>query len=424
MKKIRVLVFPCGSENAGEIHQALRYSVHVELHGASSADDHGRFRFSRYHAGLPRIDHPDFDEAFGSLLRTLGIDMVYATHDSVMEYLAQRAAGLDVYLVNGDPRTVEVARRKSETYRLFADCDWAPRVYASADAVTAWPAVVKPDQGQGGQGVAVAVDRQQLGLFAAGVQEPVYMEHLPGDELTVDCFTDANRELVWIGPRSRERVRAGISMRSRRIEPDAALRGIASDINARLALRGPWFFQVKQDRAGRWKLLELSCRVAGTMVAQRAWGVNLPLMAVQDYLGRKLRTLPNPAVTLVDRSIVTRAQLAVEYHTVFVDLDDTLIIDGAAVGTVLAFLYQAVADGKRLVLITRHAYDVVQTLADARIAPNLFDEIIHLRAGESKAGFVTPGSIFIDNHFPERWDVATATSVPVLDVDALEFFLR
>jgi hypothetical protein len=44
-RRTRVLVFPCGAETATEIHQALRYSLHVELFGASSVDDHGRFRF-------------------------------------------------------------------------------------------------------------------------------------------------------------------------------------------------------------------------------------------------------------------------------------------------------------------------------------------------------------------------------------------
>ena len=202
------------------------------------------------------------------------------------------------------------------------------------------------------------------------------------------------------------------------------IEGIAATINVRLKLRGPWFFQLKEDCGSQWKLLEISCRVGGAMVAQRARGINLPLMAVHDYLGRDLVTLPVRQVSLIDRNIATRAQLDFDYDVVFVDLDDTLIIDGHANPIALAFLYQSVRDGKQVRLLTRHARDLAQTLRSARIAPELFDQIIHLGADDRKADHVTPNSIFIDNHFPERESVAHAHSVPVFDIDALEFFVR
>lgn len=160
------------------------------------------------------------------------------------------------------------------------------------------------------------------------------------------------------------------------------------------------------------------------MAAQRAAGINLPLMAIQDYLGRDLVALPNPHVTLVDRNIATRAALDWEYDTVCVDLDDTLILNGHAVPQTIAFLYQSVAAGKQIVLLTRHAHDVARTLAAARIDAGLFDRIIVLRNGESKADHVTPRSIFIDNHFPERLAVARKCAVPVFDVDSVEFLIR
>ncbi len=423
-KKTRVLVFPCGAENATEIHQAIRYSLHVEVFGASSVEDHGRYVFDNYIGGLPKIHAPDFDAAFQALLQRLQIDMVFATHDSVMEYLSERSRAMGFFLVNGDPQTAALARRKSATYQRFAGFAWAPRVFADLDAVDAWPIVIKPDCGQGGVGVQWAHDLAEAKAACAAMADPVCMEPLPGPEVTVDCFTDKAGRLVWVGPRTRERVRAGISMRSSLLPPDAAIERIAADINGQLALRGPWFFQLKQDAQGRWKLLEFSCRIAGTMVAQRARGVNLPLMAVHDYLGREVQALPNPGIDAIDRRIVTRSEIRFAYATVFVDLDETLIIDGLAVPAVMAFIYQSIADGKRIVLITRHARDVQQTLKSARISAHLFDEIIHITDASSKAAHIGPDAIFIDNHFPERRDVANQRGIPVLDVDALEFFLR
>lgn len=423
-KKTRVLVFPCGAENATEIHQALRYSLHVELFGASSVEDHGRYVFDNYIGGLPKISEPDFDAAFQALLTRLEIDMVFATHDSVMDHLSRISGSMGFFLVNGDPETAAVARKKSSTYQLFAEFPWAPRVFSDPGAVASWPVIIKPDCGQGGVGVQRVSSLAEAQAAWAGMQDPVCMEYLPGPEVTVDCFTDKDGRLVWAGARTRERVRAGISMRSALLAPDASIARIAADINSRLAFRGPWFFQLKHDAQGCWKLLEFSCRIAGTMVAQRARGVNLPLMAVHDYLGRSVQALASPGIEEIDRRIATRAEIRVPYTTVFVDLDETLIIDGLAVPAVLAFIYQSIADGKKITLITRHAHDVAQTLRAARIASHLFDEIIHIQDGSSKAAHIGPDAIFIDNHFPERRDVARECGIPVLDVDALEFFLR
>lgn len=422
--KIRVLVFPCGSENALEIHQALRYSVHVELYGASSVEDCGRYVFERYFGELPNIRENTFDAVFQKLVHDLGIDMVFATHDTVHEYLSSRANQMGFFLVNGDEEAAAIARRKSATYRLFSDCRWAPRVYGALKDVDNWPVVIKPDAGQGGQNVVLVHGLDEAKMSLAGMQDPVVVEHLPGMETTVDCFTDRNRNLIWIGPRTRERVRAGITMRSQFLDADSEIDAIARKINERLKLRGPWFFQLKKDSRDAWKLLEISCRVAGSMVAQRARGVNLPLMAVQDYLGRSLVVLPEPRVHMIERQIRSRAVLEYRYSSVYVDLDDTLVVNGLANPAMMAFLYQSLNEGKRIVLVTRHEADVDETLRNARIPQAVFDEIIHLRNGEAKADYVAPDSIFIDNHFPERQAVAARHGIPVFDVDAVELLLK
>lgn len=423
-EKVNILVFPCGSENAAEIYQALRYSLHVELYGASSVDDHGRFRFERYIGDLPKISDDEFDRVFSRLLADLEIDMVFATHDTVLEYLATHLNRTGCMLVNGNPQSAALARRKSATYRRFAGADWVPRVFHSVKEISEWPVIVKPDLGQGGVGVTLAHGLHEILEAMQKTRDPVLVEYLPGDEITVDCFTDRKHRLVWIGPRTRERVRAGITMRSRLLDATPDIEGIAREINDAIELRGPWFFQLKADRNGRWKLLEISCRVAGTMVAQRARGINLPLMAVQDFLKRDLIAVVNPHFKLVERNIATRAELDFEYDTVFVDLDDTLILNGFAVPQTMAFLYQSLAAGKKIVLLTRHRFNVAQTLAGARIDSGIFERVVIVRDDESKADYVTPASIFIDNHFPERLNVAKKHAIPVLDVDMVEFLIR
>lgn len=425
MKKLNVLVFPCGSENAGEIAQSLRYSLHVNrLIGASSCDDHGRFHFADYIGDVPFIHAPDFDAYFRDLLITQQIDVIFATHDTVCEKLAGMTDLAGCYLVNGDPHTTQIARRKSLTYGLFAGAPWVPAVVAQGAEPESWPVIVKPDCGQGGNGVTLAHDARELAEARATMDMPVVVEYLPGKELTVDCFTNRDGKLVWAGPRTRERIRAGIAMRSQPVVADDEIMTIAAEINARLTLRGPWFFQLKQDRNQRWKLLEISCRVAGTMIAARALGVNLPLMALHDYMGRDVSPLVTPHVAYIERSIKTRAATSLQFEKVYVDLDDTLIVNQQPNPVLLAFLYQCRASGKSLYLITRHEKKPVETLNQAAISPLLFNEIIHLQEKEKKSLHITGPAVFIDNYFPERLDVAQRNDVLVLDVDAVDFYLN
>lgn len=422
MKKINVLVFPCGAENASEIHAALTHSLHVNLFGASSVDDHGRFTFQQYDGDLPKIDSADFTKKFAALLRRWNIDLVFAAHDSVAAHLALLTKSLGFYLVNGETETTRITRRKSLTYAKFAGANWLPTVYSNvgvAIAANAWPILIKPDCGQGGQSITVVNDAAALQSACDLIPDPVICEYLPGQEITVDCFSDRNRKLVWVGARTRERIRAGISMRSQLLPSCSDVDRIATEINVGLVLRGPWFFQLKKDVLGIWKLLEISCRVAGTMVAQRARGVNLPLMAIHDYLGRDVKPLPEIRVGLIDRNISTLAALEFEFDTVFLDLDDTVIENGVAKPHIMSFIYGMKALKKRIVLITRHTEAVSQTLLKAHVAETLFDEIIQIGAAELKSTYVTPRAIFIDNHFPERLDVANRCGVPTFDVDTI-----
>jgi hypothetical protein len=421
---LRVLVFPCGSESGLEIHRALRFGTDVRLFGASSVDDHGRLRFTDYLGGLPRIGEPGFDRFFGDAIRSNRIRIVFSTHDSVSEYLARRAEALGFFLVNPDPEANAVARRKSETYRLFADQDWIPTLHDDIERIARWPIAVKPDRGQGGQGVGRASNADEARTLAGRVEDPLLVEWLPGPEITVDCFTDRHRRLVWMGARTRERVRAGISMRSRFLDVDRRIESIAEVVNSRLRLRGPWFLQAKRDVGGEWKLLEISLRIGGSSGSHRSRGVNLPRMAIDDLLGLDVFPRVDSKVLLVDRFLETRAELDYDWDTVHVDLDGTLIEAGRARPEVVAFLFRAVAEGKRVSLFARMGEDVESELARARLGRSLFDEIRWFSEAATKSRLVEERSILVDAHAQEREEVARTRSVPVLDVTDLEFFLR
>src|SRR5262245_14885947 len=95
MKRVvNVLVFPCGAENALEIHTALANVVNVVVFGASGRDDHGQFVFKNYIGGLPYLSSPEFITAFNEVLVTHSIDLVFPTHDDAAVFLAAHASTL------------------------------------------------------------------------------------------------------------------------------------------------------------------------------------------------------------------------------------------------------------------------------------------------------------------------------------------
>jgi len=422
-RPVCVLVFPAGTEVGLEIGRALERSLHVQLHGAGSRDDHGTLAFARY-AGIPSLDAPDFDARFKALLAEWRIDLVFATHDDVQAYLAPRIAGWGAVLVNGDAEACCIARSKRATLDAFDHTGWTPRRYDELAAVTRWPVAVKPDAGQGGQGFMRADDAAMLEQAMAALAQPLVTEYLPGEEISVDCFSDRRRRLLHVGPRSRERVVGGIAMRSRPLPADLTVAAIAAAINTRLVLRGPWFLQLRRDAQGRWKLLEFSCRLSTGSTVARAAGVNLPLLAVQDFLERDLGVLAEPRLRVLERRLEHHAVLDYAFDTCYFDLDDTLVCNGLANPAAMRLAYRLLEMGKRLVLLTRHPGDITRTLAAARIAPGLFDEIVHLREGEPKSSAIRAPALFVDNHFPERLEVSRCHGIPVFDVDALDLLCK
>ena len=424
-KVIRALVFPCGAENALELHDALSYQVNIEVWGASSRDDHGRQVFRNYIGGIPYIQSPEFLPAFDEVLSTHRIDVVFPTHDTVAEYFAIHRNKIPCRLIMADSETTKICREKRRVYQLFGDCPFLPRIYCQIGDVNSYPVFLKPNIGEGGKNTRYVATREEAVHVLALQPDLLIVEYLPGEEMTVDCFTDRHGVLRFIGPRLRKRVFYGISVNSTTVPETDEIHAIAEEINRRLRFRGLWFFQVKQAIDGQFKLMEICTRTAGTMCLYRQRGVNIPLLSVYDAMDMDVEILDNDFSVEVDRALFNRFQLGLDYDTIYLDFDDTLICRGEVNRSVLLLLYQATQQGKAVHLLTRHAGDIRQTLAQAKIHPGLFTSIQTLDWKKEKVELIRPGekAIFIDNAFTERRKVKSQTGIPVFDVDAVPSLL-
>ncbi len=423
-----VLIFPAGSEIGLEIYSSLKYSHHVKVYGASGKNDHAAFVYpADYYIEDENlyVGRTDFIDRLNVYLLEYAISFIYPTHDTVANFLAEHQGELVAQVITSCSETNYIARFKRETYKHFTGYDFCPVVYSSPSDVLSFPVFLKPNDGQGGKGTFCANNQQTLDFYLHRSPDLLITEFLPGDEFSVDCFTDFSGMLLFIGPRTRERVQIGISFRSTAIALDDEITRIAHAINSAVRLDGAWFFQVKRDSHGRYKLLEFAPRQSSTMGLYRHAGVNFALLSYFNAQKIPVSILCNDYELQLDRCLHNRFKANFSFNRVYIDFDETIVVGDYVHDRVMAFLYQCRNRKIVTVLLTKHRHDVEATLDRCGIARTLFTEIIHLSDNQEKWSYIDPkDSIFIDNHWFDRRDVKEKLGIPVFDVDAVECLLQ
>lgn len=420
MAKINVLIFPAGEINSIELHDALSTCVNIELWGASSIERHGSYVFKNYISDVPMINASDFFEKFNQLLSDKKIDVIFPTHDTVVEFFAQNSDKINAKIICADKLTSEICRDKAKTFELFKDCDFCPEIYKDFNTL---PVFIKPCKGQGAVGAKIIKNKTDI-PSDIDLNNYVICEYLPNEEYTVDCLTDKNGDLKAVLPRSRKRLMAGVCTAGQNENLTDEINKIAQVINKRLNFKGLWYFQIKKDTNNKFKLLEISTRCAGTMCLSRAQGINLPLLSVYTAMGYDISVSKNPYNIVMDRTLISRYKIDYNYETVYFDFDDTLIINEKVHLPSIRFLYQCKNQNKKIILITKHEKDLNQTLDKYAISKNLFDKILHLNMDDKKIDFIKPQkAIFIDNAYQERKAIQDKFNIPVFDVEGIEVLL-
>jgi hypothetical protein len=418
----RVLILPGGTEIGLELRQSLVWCKEVELFSAGAeVSNHAPYVFRR-HFIVPSVSSPGWIESLNSLIAAEGITHIFPAHDDVIVALAEAAPQLKARVVSSPATTCHLTRSKRQTLQLLAGTVPVPRLFESAAAVDEFPVFVKPDRGQGSMNAARADTREQLRTLLSEDPSRIILEHLPGPEFTVDCFSDRDRGLLYASGRQRRRIRSGIAMDSVPVA-DPRFGEYANRIAACMPLHGAWFFQVKTAKDGEPKLLEVAPRVGGTSALSRVRGVNLPLLSLYENERAPVRIDASAFDVEIDRALVNRFKTSLKYSTIYVDFDDTVLVRGKVNPELMKLLFQALNRDVRLVLVTRHAGDLAASLRRCRIE-GLFDEVIHLRDRQPKGDFIRErDAILIDDSFAERAAVHAQTGIPVFDPSMVEALL-
>lgn len=427
MSKIRVAVFPCGSEIGLEIHRSLKYYRHFELIGLSSIPDHGKITYKNYVGDIPYISDLNFFDQLEKVISEKNIDFIIPALDEVGYFLKKNEEKLSTIVVYPEVDISDIIKKKSTTYKKLKDQIKVPKVFDIESGALNLPVFVKPDIGYGSKGARKISKIQELRNLEKENSNLIISEFLPGNEYTVDCFSDNDSEIIFSGARKRNRIRMGISVSTTMAEDQQKFKSLANKISKELKMKGIWFFQVKEDINNELTLLEVAGRVSGSMSYFRAKGINFIAMELFRRLGNTIETnFDYKSNGILERALDTNYIIDLDFDTVFCDLDDCLILHDKFLNTALIrFLFQCINENKRLVLLTRHEKDPLSTLKKYRIE-GLFHEVHHITDSSiSKAKFIEEESaIFIDDSFKERQDVLQNRKISVFAPDVIDMLIK
>lgn len=420
MKKYNVLVFPCGSEIGLEVFRAINKNKNFNLFGGSSIDDHGRFVYENYIDNIPFVDDENFINQINQIITKYNIDLIIPAHDSVVLKLSENSSKIDATIVTSSKFACDICRSKKKTYDLFKNLLPIPKIYKKEDVkLSDLPLFLKPSVGQGSKGTKKIDTLEELNVNYT-TDDLLILEYLPGEEYTIDCFTDYRGNLVYCEGRVRDRILNGISVNCKKFNHESFIE-YANIINKRLGMNGAWFFQLKKRKNGEFVLLEIATRIAGTMEFQRGYGVNLALLSLYNALNIDTKIIKNNYEIEFDRALSGKFKFKFNYNTIYIDFDDTIIVNGKVNPEAITFIYRAKNENKKVILLTRHAFDINNSLKKYCIG-EVFDEIISIGVDEKKSLYITDkDSIFIDDSYREREDVSLKCNIPVFDIDMFEF---
>ena len=315
------------------------------------------------------MSEPDFLEKFNQLLVQYKIDFIIPLHEDMILFFQEHKDELKATTISSSYETALLCRYKSKTYAALSGCDFVPKTF-QREEVDEYPVFVKKDNDQGARH-AYKVDNYNELLLYTEDPDMIICEYLPGEEVTVDCFTDRHGCLRFVNPRVADRMLAGIDVHARRIPLKEDIKTIAEEINQRIKFRGPWFFQIKKDRNGKYKLLEIATRFAGAFGLTRCMDINTPYIALQDFENKDIVIDYNDTPIEADKIFFGRYSVPLQYEKVVLDGEVSLLIDDRVDTFIMMFLYQCVNKNKKIILISGDTENSRKRLTAYRISEDL-----------------------------------------------------
>jgi carbamoylphosphate synthase large subunit len=420
-----ILVFPCASGIGQEIFNSLNNKKNIKLIGINqNIKNAGYYLYDNYECLKYNMNDIEFIDELNNIIDKYNIDYIYPAFDDAIVYLKEKEDKLRCKnILTSSLNTVKICRSKGLTYENLNNKVNIPVIYNNIDNIEKYPVFIKPDIGSGSINCFKFDDYKSLKKYLDNTNDKyLIMEYLPNKEYTIDCLSDLSNNILYNNARERDIYKNGISVLTSNIVDEKInleTQNIAKIISKELKMQGAWFFQMKLDVNNNLKLLEVAPRIAGAMALSRYIGVNLPLLNLEIFLNNKIKI--NKLNLCVSNYKIYNNYIKsnIIFEDVYVDLDDTLIINNEINTNLISKIYKLKKNHK-IFLISRHEFNIIDTLKKFYVDINLFNDIIHLKDRKiKKSSFLKKNDILIDDSFSERND-CNENNILAIDTDILE----
>jgi hypothetical protein len=389
--KFNILILPCSTQIAVEQYNSLKYNKHFNLIGASH--NNSDVNYKNFIQLINIKEDSKFITEIENIVQTHNIDAILTAHDEIQFIL--KNSKLADKIVGSDTKTVNICRFKSKTYELLNSNNFLKNHVPLFELVIDNKinknfGFIKPDNGQGSRGAFKYSNEQFI------EDNHINCEFLCGDEFTIDCFTDKNKDLIFTQARKRLNITNGISEKTE-LFFDEIFEPLAQEINKIFNFNGAWFFQMKKDTNENFKFLEISPRIAGASNIHRMNGINLTALSLYQYFNYDIKIVKQNLVSLIERK---NPKIKLKFNTIYVDYDDTFYFVKKDIEKL----------NKKIVVITRSKNKV-----------KLPYEIIYVKDNENKSNYIQKESIFIDDSNRERTDVLLNCNIPCFGLEEVEY---
>lgn len=292
-KKIKVLITPAGSRIAIPIIKFLKKTNKIKV---ISADIDklaaGLYLSDKGYLISPFSKEKKFLSDLKKIIIKENIDILIPALDPLLIKFARLEKyfqKLGIRILVSPLSTLLITRDKWKTYQFLNKFIPMPKSFIKKENINlSYPFFIKPRLGSGSLNVFKINSREELDFYFKRIKKPIIQEYLEGREYTVDCLTDLEGKLLFCIPRERLETKAGVSIKGK-IVKNKKIEKIALKISEKLKFRGPFFFQLKENREKVLMLTEINARFGGGMPLSCAAGPNIYLLSVKLFMGEEIR---------------------------------------------------------------------------------------------------------------------------------------
>ena len=234
------------------------------------------FHFSDKRYVVPRYIDESYYETITDIIKKENIDLVLPTSDDVFTVSKINLDGVQMFMSSH-----EQIKKCVDKFVFYETCKENFPFPKSTDKFV--PVFAKPRDGKGSRGIKLIDDFEE---------NYIYQEYLPGTEYTIDVLSDMNSEVLSVIPRVRLQTKAGISTKGK-IVRNEVIEKECSDIVKFLNLKGVVCVQMKEDKDGNPKFIEINPRFGGGTFFTTLAGVNFVKIILDIVEGKEVE-VPEP----------------------------------------------------------------------------------------------------------------------------------